>query len=261
MILKIKDVLRRLPIYPLLRSVRNAGFSRSTAQADAKRREFYSQFIRPGDLVFDVGANMGNRTRVFLDLGAKVVAFEPQKSCADFLQGAFHRNPDFRLVRKALGSTEGFGEMWISNSHPLSSLSTEWIDATRRSGRFANYSWDRKQPVALTTLDQSIREFGRPSFVKIDVEGYEYEVLAGLSEPLDSLSIEFTPEYRALAFRCIERIEETFLKPLFQLSLGESMNFFFPEWVTARILRDSLCTFENPVFGDIYIRRDHYESG
>lgn len=46
-------------------------------------------FFRPGDLVYDVGANMGNRTAVFYKLGARVVAFELQAYCPGLLRRVF----------------------------------------------------------------------------------------------------------------------------------------------------------------------------
>lgn len=92
----------------------------------------YQCFIRPGDLVFDVGANMGMRTKLFLQLGARVVAIEPQKACAAFLSSVL---PPARatVVNKALGSQDGQAELHVSTAHTLSSLSPEWIEAIRRA--------------------------------------------------------------------------------------------------------------------------------
>lgn len=220
---------------------------------DERRIEFYSQFIKKGDLVFDVGANLGNRTKAFLALGAQVIAFEPQPLCADFLEAMLKGEPGFKLVRKALGATECQSEMLLSDTHVLSSLSPAWIKATSSSGRFASVKWDRRAVVSITTLDQALHEFGLPSFVKIDVEGYEAEVLSGLSKPVPCVSIEFTGEYLENTFRAIDHLAS--LGPIEgQVSLAESLTFSFETWLPAPLLKPRLSLFGEGWAGDVYLR-------
>ncbi|PLX83451.1 MAG: FkbM family methyltransferase [Desulfuromonas sp.] len=221
---------------------------------DTARRNFYARFVEAGSLVFDVGANLGNRSKVFLALGAETVAFEPQPFCADFLTNVLRHEPRFRLVRKALGATTGRAEMYISNAHTLSSLSPSWIEATKQSGRFSDYSWGQKEQVEVTTLDKAIAKYGRPSFIKIDVEGYESQVLAGLSSPVDYISIEFTFEFLEDTFRCIELIEKIAPGAQYQYSRGETMALALEEWVSALRFREILNNFSQNEAGDIYIR-------
>src|SRR5262245_12044409 len=54
-----------------------------------KMRHFYSQFIAPGNLCYDVGANVGDRTDIFRKLGARVIAIEPQTACLEVLRQRF----------------------------------------------------------------------------------------------------------------------------------------------------------------------------
>lgn len=115
--------------------------------------DFYRQFINPDDLCFDVGANMGNRTKVFLRLGAVVVAVEPQDKCMSFLRKHFSDDQCVNLVEKALGEVNGEAEMMISDEHAISSLSKEWITKVRESGRFSEFRWPEKQIVRVTTID------------------------------------------------------------------------------------------------------------
>ena len=117
---------------------------------------FYSQFVSAGSLCFDVGANTGNRTEVFLRLGAKVVAVEPQAECTKELERRFGRNRSVVLVRKGLDEKPGEKELLISNANPISSFSKEWILAVTQSGRFSAYNWDRSELVPMTTLDALI---------------------------------------------------------------------------------------------------------
>lgn len=224
------------------------------AESDERRMSFYRQFIKPGDLVFDIGANAGNRVKIFIRLGARVVAVEPQKICADFLESAFKDNPNFILLRKALGPEPGQGTIFVSKTHTISTMSAEWITAVRESGRFAKEEWDTEEVVAMDTLDNLIAEFGEPSFIKIDVEGYEYAVLSGLSRPVKAVSLEFTPEHLESAYNCIDHMVHI-CDTEFQISLGESMTFYLSSWIGPSELKDALRKIPPRKFGDIYARR------
>ena len=82
----IRNILRGLGLYSAALDVENKVI---TVFKKGERKEFYSEFIKEGDVVFDVGANKGNRTVIFLELGAKVVAVEPQKECYEHLTKRF----------------------------------------------------------------------------------------------------------------------------------------------------------------------------
>ena len=250
----VKSFIRGNSIFTLLKSYKDAKSLRRFDKKDIDKLNFYSRFIYPGDIVFDVGANMGNRTKIFLKIDANVVAFEPQKPCADFLEKNLSGITNFRLVRSALGGHDGEANMLISSVHTISSLSEEWINATKKSGRFSHYEWKERQSVKITTLDASIKKYGVPSFIKIDVEGYEFEVLSGLSMPIKNISIEFTPEYIENTNKCIDYMNEISSDAKFQLSIDESMKFELNDWVSAKEVKNALSRINPHVFGDVYIR-------
>jgi FkbM family methyltransferase len=220
-----------------------------------KMRHFYAQFIQPGDLVFDVGANMGSRTRVFLELGAKVVAVEPQKKCVRILFLTFHANPNFHLVNKALGAAEGKGEMYISNISLTTSLSRVWIQAVKPD-RYRGITWPTSQQVSVTTLDALIQEYGIPSYVKIDAECFEHEILRGLSSPLLALSLEFLPAYLEPALQSIAYLKR--FDPIrLNYTLGERFTWMLKEWVTPDEMISILETYrtsEEFKDGEVYAR-------
>ncbi len=216
---------------------------------------FYRSFVGPGDLCFDIGANLGNRTRCFRALGCRVVAVEPQARCLARLRKEFGRDPQVAIVPKALGRAVGKATLRVSRDHVLSSLSEAFMRATTASGRFAGAAWDGAEEVEVTTLDALVREFSVPGFVKIDVEGYEKEVLAGLTAAVPALSFEWTPELADAARECIDRLA-SLGDYEFNISWGESMRFSRPEWRNPESLRRIIDEFqgESLLFGDIYAR-------
>jgi len=159
-----------------------------------RRLKFYSAFVKTNNLVFDVGANIGTRLATFLELGARVVAFEPQSACFASLDQRYKSNTKVRLVHAGLDNQEGTRTIHLCENDALSSMSEEWIKSVKASGRFRTLRWGRSEDVRVTTLDKMIEQFGMPMFCKIDVEGCELRVVQGLSQRIPSLSFEFNTE-------------------------------------------------------------------
>ena len=225
-------------------------------ETEQSQLTFYSQFIKKGDLVFDVGANVGSRSKLFLNLGAKVVAFEPQSGLCEHLTQHLKLHKRFTLMPIGLGKEPTIVELKISDAHVLSSMSNRWIESTTKSGRFSSYNWDKSIDVKIETLDNMINKFGVPAFIKIDVEGYEFEVLQGLSRPIEYLSIEFTSEDIENLKKCLLRINEVG-KYIFQFSEGETLKMSFEYWMNGDALLKSLeskIDTQPMLWGDIYCK-------
>lgn len=232
-------------------------FIKSKAEKEAieKRIVFYSQFLKKGDLYFDVGANYGNRIEPILKIGAKVVAIEPQQQCYEYLEKKY--GSKIQVIKKGLGEEEGVKEFYISNAHTISSFSANWIESVKKSGRFDKYEWNSKKLVEITTLDRIIEKCGIPKFIKIDVEGYELEVLKGLSKPINCISFEYTvPEQTSLAIDCIEQIRQIAGNVECNYSKGERMEWANEKWLSADEMKEFIRSekFVKPGFGDIYVR-------
>lgn len=215
-------------------------------------KKFYSQFINPGALCFDVGANLGNRTVLFSELGAKVIAVEPQLYCINYLKSFFSNDKNVVIVEVALGDAEGESEISICDeTNVISTMSDKW----RTTGRFSkSYNWNKKQKVKVTTLDNLIQKYGTPHFCKIDVEGYELNVLKGLSKKIPFISFEFTKELFSDSIKCLDVLSGISNFEA-NYSTGESMGFALPQWVSKDTLISHINNNPDPaLWGDIYIK-------
>jgi FkbM family methyltransferase len=191
-------------------------------QDRSREADFYRRLLiglRPGALIFDVGANVGSKTDVFLRLGARVVAVDPDETNQKIIRQRFL---NYRLIPKpvtvigkALSDKTSVETIWVdSPGSALNTLSKKWVNTLKgNKGRFA-HTTDRLEfegcrQVQTTTLEDLIATYGSPFFIKIDVEGYELKVLSGLRRPVPYVSFEVNlPEFRAEGIQCVELLSK-----------------------------------------------------
>ncbi len=193
----------------------------------------YRRFVKPGDLVFDIGAHVGDRVASFRRLGARVVALEPQPGPARVIRLLRGHDPMVTILPLAAGARPGRITLKVNARNPTVSTASEaFIRSAEGAQGWEGQVWDRELEVEVTTLDDLIARYGEPAFVKIDVEGFEDRVLEGLSRPLPALSFEFTTIAREVAHRCLERLS-ALGRYRFDLALGESQKLELGRWVEA----------------------------
>ncbi len=220
---------------------------------DAAMDALYAAFVRPGDLVFDIGAHVGDRIGSFRRLGARVVAVEPQPLCSRAIREIYAGDDDVAVVAAACGASEGHVRFYVNSANPtVSTASAGFVEAADGARGWQDQVWESAMDVPSTTLDGLIARYGTPAFVKIDVEGYEDSVLAGLSRARPALSFEFTTIERPVAQRCLDRLAALGYG-LCNLSLGESMRLDLPQWVSPREMAAHVLTLPHDAnSGDIY---------
>jgi FkbM family methyltransferase len=246
-----EETKARLAAFPSL--ARSVAVYLDDPLREATMDALYRRFLKPGDLAFDIGAHVGDRTASFRRLGARVVALEPQPDCFAALRILHGEDRSVTLVEQACGASAGRLQFNVNSANPtVSTLSGDFVKAAAGAGGWENQVWDRAIEVRVTTLDRLIANHGLPAFTKIDVEGHEAEVLAGLSSPLPALSFEFTTIQREVALACLGRLR-ALGRYRFDVALGESQQLTFGHPVSFTEMADHLAGLPHEAnSGDIY---------
>jgi FkbM family methyltransferase len=213
----------------------------------------HARFLKPGDLAFDIGAHVGDRISSFRRLDARVVALEPQPGLARVLRLMHGRDREVTLIAAAAGDADGTITLRVNTANPtVSTASDAFIQAADGASGWEGQVWDETLAVPCLTLDRLIAEYGQPAFVKIDVEGFEDRVLAGLGAPVPALSFEFTTIARNVAQACLDRLAA--LGPYrFDMALGESQELMFNRWLDAGAMAAHLRALPHAAnSGDVY---------
>jgi FkbM family methyltransferase len=152
------------------------------------------------ELVFDIGSNIGQMTKRFVNKGCKVIAVEPLKELVnnDNYKGVY------KIENTCIGNYVGEISFYKCEKHQSSSCLSFW-------GKMRHPDKTVKEiTVPITTLDELIKKYGVPKYIKIDVEGNEDKLFEGLSTKIDLISFEFVNNFTHQTFRCIEILQNKF---------------------------------------------------
>lgn len=188
-----------------------------------KRKKYHEilKLIDKDELYFDVGAHLGEKSKPFINKNIRTIMIEPLPSCVKKLQKLYSKNHNVKIIPKGLGSRNSFKTLLINKQMPtISTFAKHW-----KSGRFSNSKWEKKIRIEITTLDNLIKKFGNPQYIKIDVEGYELNVIKGLTKKSGIISFEITSEFFDEAIKCLKHLKKLSYNN-FTFSIGERKKFF-----------------------------------
>ena len=178
-----------------------------------KKREwlFYKRLISPGALVFDIGANIGNKSKLFAGLGSPVIALEPDQTNYDSLIRRFRSKKQIRVLPLAVSHSKGVAKFYmLEPGSAYNTLNLKWketLEDPQANRWHDSRNFQKEVEVPTTTIDALIDEFGIPEFIKIDVEGNELSCIQGLSQRVGLISFEANlPEFKNETLRILDHL-------------------------------------------------------
>lgn len=223
------------------RLIRSSIFYRFKHPAHFKKHKeefsFYKKFLNShpykNDLIFDVGANMGRKSFIFVKLTKQVIAFEPSEKLFLFLKSRFQQE-NILVFNCALGSKVSTSDLFIvEGNEAYNSLSKKHIQSTATKRGVATKDNVKLKKVKVDILENFIEKYGKPKYIKIDVEGHEYEVLKGLKTPVPLLSFEANlPEFRRESIDAINFLQEI-SNNKYSFNFTEEFSWICQDFVTA----------------------------
>lgn len=209
-------------------------------------KKFYSLLLNKNDLCFDIGANIGYKSKIFLSLGAKVIAFEPSEICAGYLGSITSKH--FKFIPKGVAGVNSELEFIISNHIETSTFSEKFVSFYTNSSHF----WVERKKIPVLNINDCIKEFGIPKFCKIDTEGYELEILSALNYNIPIIEFEFTEGFFQETLQIISKLGCNNAK--FNFVLNENLKFVLSDWVSGQELISVLSNLTRKnLHGNIFV--------
>lgn len=211
-------------------------------------------------LIFDIGANYGWTTLTFLKFSSQVIAYEPDINNLKILRYRFGDTNRLVIEAKAISNNiDGAVFYQNRNSSALNTLSLKWVDAlTNGVYREKKNFTSEKYKVETSTLDIEMRKYGKPVFLKVDVEGHEYSVFEGLHSSIALVVFEANlPEFVDETLSILEYIKN--LDQNCSFNFAYNYNLQLKEYVNTDVLALKLkeCNFSSI---DIICRMSSYSN-
>lgn len=212
-------------------------------------RKFYAKLIDKNQLCFDIGANIGKKSKILLDIGAHVIAFEPQKSCIPELTLLKSRYSKFHFESVAIDNIDGIKTLTLSNYSEIATLSNNFVDI------YKNISWINKEKVKTITLNKVIDHYGLPFYCKIDVEGYEFEILSALKHKISLIEFELVAGFQEKSIQLINILN--YNNTFFNYTLNEQPRFKSKNWIKADNMIKIIQSFpKNLLHANIFVKNE-----
>jgi len=254
---RITEALLAARLYSPIHRIRAATVSRQAAKDCAAMRGFYAKLLPKGSLVFDIGANVGAFSEALASIGARVVALEPN---ADNARNIQLMHPHVQVIQAAAGSRNTLANLNVSDNWDCTcTLSSDWMEKMQKSDARYKNNWSRQIAVPVLTLDTLIGHFGEPYYIKIDTDGYDLEVLRGLSKQPALLSFEFNVRFPEISLPSLDLAifaKDSRFNMIHNPAWGYPTQFRFADWISREDMRQVLTNLPGgDDQGDIYVAR------
>lgn len=168
------------------------------------------------NLIFDIGFNVGEFTQTCFNKypNCSVIAVEANPNLANNASPHFFTNYNFSLLNNLVSDKDGEAtDFYISPyATGVSTASTEFMENSRFTKGSKNVEansikWQPPIKIESITVDSMIERYGVPDLLKIDVEGYELNVLKGLTQKVNDICFEWHEEESKNLYKILEHLQ------------------------------------------------------
>ena len=216
-----------------------------------KEIEFHKKFLIKDSLIFDLGANLGDKSHIFSFFTKNIVLYEPEENLASILRLRFkkHKTIDVNetLVTEKIGVVNFYS---VTGQEAYSSI---LLDYQKNFDHLKNNEIILKKKNS-TNLTAEIKKYGMPFYIKVDCEGAEELILKNLDYRIRIISFEANlPKFLGNTFNIMEYFDNKF-NSLFNLRRNNKFDFIFKKNTKLDEIRNFLLlekdTFEVFVFNE-----------
>jgi FkbM family methyltransferase len=213
-----------------------------------RERRFYSRLlgrVRSG-VIFDLGASNGGKAEIFYRHSSKVVCLEPSPQAADSLRKRFAHCDELTIVEAAVSDSLGTGTLLeFEPGSAYNTLHKRWAQTLSQvhTNRFGfSMPAPAEREVRLVTIDRLIAEHGRPRYIKLDVEGFEWLAIKGMGLPCEIVSAEFNlPEFLPDLENAVRKLELLGNNVGFNAVISEPpIQFEFSRWQSGAVILEQI---------------------
>ena len=242
-------LIRYSPLYPFyLKFFRNSIYRLYKMES-----KFYENLLLGrGAMVFDIGANVGDKSALFSRFSQRVIAVDPDQHNHKVLKRRFFFQSKVVVINAAVGREEGKGFFYVNSpGSPSNTMSVKWkgiLEDAKANRWSTSTTFSGTYEVDTLTLDALVRKYGVPAYVKIDVEGYEIHVLEGLTKTIPVMSFEANlPDFRDETIQCVHKISRLSSNATFNI-VDDRFEFFWDEPKDYRFIVEWLAMTELKYF-------------
>lgn len=208
-----------------------------------------------GRLIFDIGCADGEWIKANYNEEDKFVGVEAKEETYLMAVNRFKDKSNVILLNRLIADKTGYLDFFLSEVPNGSTASLKMIYHSRNS---TVTNWYKFIRVKAIMLDSLIEEYGVPDYIKIDVEGYEKEVLAGLTQKVGMVSFEFMDEFKEETLWCLNHLKELGYKEFSWAGGTDEYTYIPEEWYDYdsffEILSNELQPERRQAWGMLYVK-------
>lgn len=240
MLKKIKNYFRYSKLHFYILRLKNPAYLKYFK----KEFDFYQTFLIKNKLIFDLGANLGDKSHVFLKFTDKIILYEPEEDYFERLKFRFRKNN--KVVLNNLLISDSVGDV-VFNSVVENEAYSSIVNNYKDNFDHLKKSLVIKKIKKSSTLNFEINKHGIPYYIKIDCEGAENLILKNLKYNIEVLSFEANlPLFLNQTTEIIDYLKNNFNR-CYNIRKEGEFNFLFKNHLNSEEIIKNLTYLKQPV--------------